>query len=762
MSGIQDFANTISKVNDFVGNKIVTPVLDPRNEYINNPNYTDTSSLGGAVYNTVQGAGNLVKGMVNLPGQIYGSITNPEKNGDIGTLATNTVKGYANYINNLAGQPITVNNGEVGLQAPSIMHAAKTAYNDPFNAGLAVVTATDLLKPKSPKIGESNTIESLPEKPEHIIPDEEVNAFNKKYTVPTKRAGASDLNLKGTSREILNHIKSGMTIDPEAAPALVTGANGLSTKLTDTIVQNTKTPIMVDDAVTAAEKILDNHKTVIDPTTRASVLEDIKRGTEASGADINNLDPNQYLVTDVNGQSSIYNKTLSASDALNYSRQLDNMANKYGRQSTYLTPNTKWEIVDNAFSKAADQVMEHINEASVKDNAVANINIPDVVNEAQKISPRYAQQIYNALTDPRHPVDMVRSTAAPFVKYQKIIDLTNDAQNSIGSKMANGVQSINPLPFSAEEGLSHMAGFPGKIIGKVLDSKMKREITPHDFSQPWTDTPSATLETPSNLPSAISNTLTKIGGYLAPKNGFDIQNQYPAKDQNLISEDISKNDQHNPNHTGIISQRGKYSIPSPQDQGLVMTIQDYTSKVNKVQEIINQEKLNNPQQAAVDQGKLDQYNTQFQTQQPLAAKYTQTNAILGQANQAVEIAKNASPSLLQFNGTFDKLKSETDPKYAQLLGSLQYLQNKTGVDLSSSKNKETLLANIDQAVAIATTDYNAMLQQQIGGNTINPNKTNINLPTQPPPLPQDNSQIGQPVNYNFDFGSAGAGLPPLR
>jgi hypothetical protein len=79
---------------------------------------------------------------------------------------------------------------------------------------------------------------------------------------------------------MLKHIKSGMKVAPEEAPGLVTGENGISTKLTNQIIDNTVSPIDVGDITTAARNILDKNKTAVNLKTRKAILSDITSGIE--------------------------------------------------------------------------------------------------------------------------------------------------------------------------------------------------------------------------------------------------------------------------------------------------------------------------------------------------------------------------------------------------------------------------------------------------------------------------------------------------
>jgi len=725
---VSDFIQTLVNSTENVKNKI----LDPRDEYINNPNYQEQTSLGGALYNTVKGAGNMVKGLVSLPGQVVKSISN----NTVGEDLVNTAKGYGNYINNLAGEPVKVEDGKFALQAPSILHAAKTAYNDPFNAAVTVLSARDMVKPKSKVV---KKVEEVKPKVEEItIPKEELDAFKSQYTVPTKRAGAKDLNINGTSEEMLKHIKSGMKVAPEEAPGLVTGENGISTKLTNQIIDNTVSPIDVGDITTAARNILDKNKTAVNLKTRKAILSDITSGIE----------PGSYA----NG--SITN--MSAKEALALSRRLDELSSQYSRQSTYLTPSVKSEVIAKSFSAAADEIVRKLNEAAVKDGAISKIDQASIIAEANNISPLYAQQVAQALADTSIPLSKVRSTAAPFVKYQKIIDMTRDAGNSSFSKLANQVSKqptlkIGNLQTTASDVGVNVAGFPGKVIGKVVDNAIinKKLSNVADFSKPW---PTSQVKSPSNFPLALGNNLTKTGSYLTTSNQFNPSGESPNQEQNLVTENINQGNQNNIEHNGSITQKftipksineiqpvnnswssavpDQYSIVGSDGQPLAMSTDSY--KTNRANLNSQYEQLkaisdvvatkSNTSATAQAKSALDNLDTNYQLSQKLDEPYKTTVKSTKSIDEAKRILASAPVDLLNKFKSVDALISSTNADYSKL-GNIIKAIGVAYPELASmfqpGQTKDVLSQNLDLAAKQVLNDYYTTINTYLG----NPSQT---------------------------------------
>jgi hypothetical protein len=723
MSVLGDFVNTIAKVKQAIEN--------PRNEQeIPNKNL---GSFGG---NIATGLGQVAQGIVGIPKDIWTGITQPEK---VGPAVAGTIKNLASSINNTVGQPVNPDTGN--LQWPSSVEANNYAYKQPVAVaanlsmaggalsklgvagGAGEAAAEDVAAPAAETTteaantaGEANTaaegatgaeemVNKLP-----AIPDEEINAFKQanKITVPTKRAGVGDLDVNGTSEAMLQHIKSGMTIDPADAPALVTGKTGLSTQLTDQIVSNIKTPVVVNDAVDAATKILDANKTVIDPTTRASVIADIQRGTEATDADVSALGNGQRLVTDPeSGVSSVYNDSMDGPSALKYARQLETKGSQFGRQSTYLTPNAKWEIVQKAFNSAADQVMGHVNDAAVADNAASGIDIEAAVAKANQISPLYGQQVRDALTSDA-PVDNIRSTAAPFVKYQKIMDISKNAQNSVGYKMAaNKMGTLNPLPVTAEEAMGSSFGLPGKVVGRIADKAMQREVpqVTNDFSKPWVAPEAAASAVPaaSKFPllGAVANTVKTVAPAVISANAVADEGQPAVPGGSAPT-------------TTTPTNAPKYTPPTLPNGFL--NVNDYTQQSNKLSQQIADTSINDPVASASLTGQLNQLKTSYANQQPIRDEQAKTAKISTLSSNAYNLINKADPSLLNLNGTFDSLLKSTDPTYSALGAALKYIQDTTGVDLAHAKNKEALLSALDYAYTTQTNNYNALTEEFFGGS----------------------------------------------
>jgi hypothetical protein len=685
------------------------------------------------------------------------SLANPFAGVDVNQM----IKGTAQSINDTIGQP--VNPQTMNLQWPSAAEAFTHAYEKPVETASNIVAGGELA---GNVLGKGALPEIAPETPpEGTVPTPAQHAVN------TFQETIGDTNPSDMQSRTL---RGQFNLSPTEGKRIGITRNTWSTLVDDGFLGKTPAEMrgLSQAAVDSVSETVNGAAAKIAEVDPAGVLKDAVK-TLQELPDING--PAEEKVMNMIKKSVVgdgVSGNISGEDALTQQRKFRSLA-------------------------------ETTNNASLKSlyKSVAQ-GYQDALFDAVTKSPA-AQEVLGALKEPQYQtllrqhglsgladtlansdtLQQARTAIYPHVQALKALDLL-DLKGPLGAGLA---RAASPAGFAAAGGA--IAGAPGAIAGQMLGNAVQpmMEATTGPLQAKISGGVARAADAigggvqavqnavnPSTVASAALTGAPAIlaGGSAAQSQGTD----QPAAPTGLGGNDqqlqgYGNTDQQpggNPEKPGVNSAAGRYALSSPQDQGLALTTQDYTDKVNQVQAIINQEKLNNPQQAAIDQGKLDQFNTKFNTQQTIVNAYTGTNAVLGQANQAYSIAqdKGSDPTLLSLNGSFDKLRASTDPKYAKLLANLQYLQTKTGVDLASSKTKEALLANIDQAASIAMTDYNAVLQQFIGGNTLNAGQTTTNVPTIQPPQAAPGKAIGQPVNYDFNFGKAGenmpSALPPIQ
>lgn len=628
-------------------------MLDPRGEVAkSNAAGEGMPTIGGFAQNALSGVKNLATGIIGLPGRALQDVQNPAQGGqDI----ENLIKGTASSVNDVLGQPVATQNGQItGLQVPSVAEVSHHMYNDPLGSALTlggIGEGVGALKGRLTP-GVKTAPEALPAKPglftkndvnEAVPSDIAKNPYAQEDIAPMQdalrkynisNASQASQGLKSIYDNVINpELKN----NPQVVPL---------DDVTGGIVQEMK---KMQPGLDTREAMNAAHRSIID-------MYNVGKNTTE------NIVPSGIGTSDLLNLKTAANQTLPVKNFYNNG----------------VIPTSPTDLGTLAASKALTKIVAkyHPNIAeATRDYGLINDAYPSLYKASQLPPTNYLPPAVNALLPPQAATKV--NTAIPNI-------MNSTKQVGVGMR---GVGTSGMLPLAG----STFAG---------------------------SNNPS------TNVPNSQS---TEINSNQSDHNTSITQ-------------------------SGVNSTGARYNVPSPQSQGLAMTVQDYANKKAQVQKIIEEEKLNNPQQASIDQGKLDAWDTQQQATQPLAVAYVKTNQALGFANQAYNLAQSAAPDLLSLNGSYDKLRKSTDPKYTQLYTTLQALQGATGIDLSASKTKDDLLANIDQAASIATTQYQATLQQQIGGNTINPGNTTTNLPETPPDLSGTPANVGQVANYDFKFG----------
>ena len=195
---------------------------------------------------------------------------------------------------------------------------------------------------------------------------------------------------------------------------------------------------------------------------------------------------------------------------------------------------------------------------------------------------------------------------------------------------------------------------------------------------------------------------------------------------------------------------GRYQVnQSPQG---FLTGSDYNTQVNDLTQKIANLSITDPIQAESLKGQLASLQNTWSSQQPIRDAVTNAQRTTSIGNSTYNLINKADPSVLNLNGSFDKLLKSTNPAYAALGAALQEIQNETKVDLSHAGTKEALIAALDQAMAVQNAQIDSLMKQFYGG-TGKP----ASLPATPPAFPQAPQR--DPMDYS---GITGGSLPPVQ
>jgi hypothetical protein len=212
----------------------------------------------------------------------------------------------------------------------------------------------------------------------------------------------------------------------------------------------------------------------------------------------------------------------------------------------------------------------------------------------------------------------------------------------------------------------------------------------------------------------------------------------------------------------------RYTFKDPIKSGLVVGPQDQANQLAALDKKIGEDKklsltsLQGDQQLAIDTAQQAALQKKFDAQTPVLDQWKKTYTIQLGVNKAVKLTNNAPPNPAQFIKWYDDVRKGKDKQYSQLTGVLNWLEKNRGADFSKVKTKDALLGALDSEMENVKSEQDAAEEQYTGGSqqTLTPPS---NLPIIKPQVqPSNLPTIGTPSHLNFNFGSAGQGLPAIQ
>lgn len=236
----------------------------------------------------------------------------------------------------------------------------------------------------------------------------------------------------------------------------VTGDTGLSTQVTRNAVASMKNEIkLLDDAGSnpVSKAVADNLKIAHD------VPKDIRPDVIMEVQSV--LDTAQGSLPDTYDPAKLFD----------VQRALEKKAANSAAKSTYLSKNPQAEALAKVYKDAANEIGSYIQKSADEQGVVANSITPEIIAQAQAISPRYAEQLSRAAQT--NKLSEVRSSAAPYVKMGQILDLTDAGSLSAFKNASRKFSGIG-------EKIGSLAGTPGRLAGKAVDmlggEKLGRQV----------------------------------------------------------------------------------------------------------------------------------------------------------------------------------------------------------------------------------------------------------------------------------------------
>jgi hypothetical protein len=211
--------------------------------------------------------------------------------------------------------------------------------------------------------------------------------------------------------------------DLERVGGEVTGANGLLPKINRDALAKVKTPIRVDEALTAARNQAGAPTPAVLDSEKKKILSHISSIVRSG---------------DKPGQA----QALDVFDAI---KALEDEGYRYINSSTALTPNIPNEQKGEIYLAAADELVAMIDKTQVDENVIQAFKSPEVIERLKKISPKLANKFVNAKS-----MSDLRAIQKPFVRLMQMIDITKNNQNTPWTGAMNKSNLLS-LPVKAAE-----------------------------------------------------------------------------------------------------------------------------------------------------------------------------------------------------------------------------------------------------------------------------------------------------------------------
>lgn len=215
---------------------------------------------------------------------------------------------------------------------------------------------------------------------------------------------------------------SGSLDDLEQINRRVTGDTGILTKMNRSAIGSIKEEVDVTKALEGARQYLDIDGVTLNDGVRRRLLNAVGDTVSASPGKL----PGKA----------------NALDAFSMMQKLEAKGWEAMNKSTIHNPNLDAEAIGGAYLAAADEIAMILNQSSVDENVLAAVKTPEVQQGLAEISPELAKRFMRARS-----ISDLRSLQAPFVRLQKMIDITNDYQFSTFAK--NLRAQTNPLTRAA-------------------------------------------------------------------------------------------------------------------------------------------------------------------------------------------------------------------------------------------------------------------------------------------------------------------------
>lgn len=403
-------------------------------------------SVGGFVSNVGRDIGENIQGIAAIPGVLGQILTGKTSLGEVGGAVG---KGVFNEYKDLVTNPVdTAYNKPVStvLDVLPFLQVAKAGLVGKAGKASRAITSID------EAANASRTLSKGAKAARYTAPSLSEKTYLSNFVIPTKRA--KDLRPLETARSMMKYGNSGSLEEIGNRAATITGNDGFVTKLQRKAIGDVGEEINISNALSSVKSSLGN---IVDLTPNeerrllASLNKSLPKGTSPD--------------------------TANALDVFDKVKELEDIGHQYLNSSTYLTGNVKNEKIGQLYLDVAEELKNSIEGGIKSSKTVKGLITPEVLKQAKAISPKLAEDLAKAET-----LSDLREIQAPFVRIQKMIDLTNDSRLSSAQNLAGELKGVaqmipsvsDPLAFlkpwlSSPEVNTNAAGALG-TIGNIAET----------------------------------------------------------------------------------------------------------------------------------------------------------------------------------------------------------------------------------------------------------------------------------------------------
>jgi len=153
-------------------------------------------------------------------------------------------------------------------------------------------------------------------------------------------------------------------------------------------------------------------------------------------------------------ENATFDSSVNALDVFDSVQKLEDIGHQYLNTSTYLTGNIRNEQIGRIYLDAAANLKDSLEAGARGSKAISSVVTPQILNQAYQISPKLAEDLSKART-----IKDLRAIQAPFVRIQKMIDLTQQSELSAFQNLSGELKGMSKAIPTLQNPLAPIGAF---------------------------------------------------------------------------------------------------------------------------------------------------------------------------------------------------------------------------------------------------------------------------------------------------------------